>query len=249
MMTAPEVSIILTCYDEESIIGSSLRRVIRLMECLKKEFEIIIVNDGSRDGSRCCIADLVRKDDRLRVVENPENCGRGFSIAAGIRSSRGRIVGYIDTDLEIAPHYILPMVTAIEDGYDVATIYRLYLCRSYTVSNWCRVVLTIGYRMLVKLFLKVRLKDTETGCKFFRSERIMPLLEQAVRKRWFWDTEIMALAYYHGLRITEVPGVVVRNNSVPSNVRILRDVWRYIVHLVRFSRELGKNKRFKARHV
>ena len=103
-----------------------------------------------------------------------------------------------------------------------------------------RFVLHKGYAYLVRKLLKLGLKDTETGCKFFDRERILPLLKDIKDNYWFWDTEIMARAYYNGLKIREIPFYYERKWDKSSSVNIIRDSILYIIKLLRFRKELKR---------
>ena len=81
-------------------------------------------------------------------------------------------------------------------------------------------------------------RDTETGYKFFRRERVLPLLGEVRDGGWFWDTEFMARAARGGLSVAEIPGAYVRRGDKTSTVRGLRDSVRYFRQLLRFRRQL-----------
>jgi hypothetical protein len=95
-----------------------------------------------------------------------------------------------------------------------------------------------GYSFLVRKLLRVPIHDTETGYKFFRRERLLPVLDQIEDRGWFWDTEFMVRALRHGLRLVEIPGAYVRRSDKTSTVRGLRDSAAYFAKLVRFRRAL-----------
>ena len=80
-----------------------------------------------------------------------------------------------------------------------------------------------GYSWLVGNLLGVDIKDTETGCKFFNREAILPVLEKTQDPHWFWDTEIMVRSYYEGLKIVEYTVLFIRRPEVPSTVRLIKD--------------------------
>ena len=84
--------------------------------------------------------------------------------------------------------------------------------------------------------------DTETGYKFFRRRTVLPLLDEVRDEGWFWDTEFMARAARRGLRVAEVPGAYVRRTDKTSTVRGLRDSARYFRQLLRFRRELLRER-------
>ncbi len=91
----------------------------------------------------------------------------------------------------------------------------------------------MGYARLSAFLLGTGLRDTETGCKFFRRQTIFPVLEETACNGWFWDTEIMTRAYYAGLRILEIPTPFIRKGRI-STVRLGPAVFKYLTDLFRF---------------
>jgi hypothetical protein len=138
----------------------------------------------------------------------------------------------IDVDLEVEPRYILPCLIALEQGYDVATALRIYKLR---LDSLHRHAMSRVYQSLLRWQLDVPLKDTETGYKFFRRDRILPVLDQVLDRRWFWDTEIIVLAYVAGLRIIEIPALFEHRWDKPSSVKLFRDSIRHFQGLRRFN--------------
>ena len=85
-------------------------------------------------------------------------------------------------------------------------------------------------------------QDTETGYKFFRRERILPLLDEAQSNGWFWDTELMALCHKHGLNVCEVPALFIRRWDKASTVKPLRDSVAYFRELLRFRKRFFQER-------
>ena len=162
-----------------------------------------------------------------------ENKGRGATVTDGFRAARGEIAGYIDVDLEVHPRYIPSLLRAIEKGADVAVVRRIY---AFQLRSLDRYFMSRGYSWLVRRLLAVGLRDTETGYKFFRRERLMPVIDAIEDPAWFWDTEFMVRAARRGLRIDEVPGAYVRRDDKTSTVRGMRDSVLYFRKLLAFRR-------------
>ena len=132
-------------------------------------------------------------------------------------------------------HNIIPCVLKIMDGYDVATIHRIYKLRfSY---RW---IMSKGYRWLVRMVCKTPFKDTETGCKFFNREKILPIIEKTTDNHWFWDTQIMAISYYESLKIIEIPALFIKKPEFFSSVNYFSDSLDYFCKLMKF-REVIKS--------
>ncbi len=235
-MAEPQVSVVLACYNEEETLETSFREIWRTLEGLNRTSEIIFVDDVSRDRTPEIIRSLVAAHpDRVRAIFHETNRGRGATVNDGFRAARAPLVGFLDVDLEVHARYIPSLVTALEDGADVATVRRIY---AFQVSALDRYFMSRGYSMLVRWLLGVPLQDTETGFKFFRLERLRPVLDAIEDPGWFWDTEFMVRAHRAGLQIREIPGAYVRRDDKTSTVRGLRDSWAYFGKLLAFRKEL-----------
>ncbi len=231
-----DLSLILACYNEEDILEESFRQICDILDATKYAYEIIFVDDCSQDRTRAIIDHLIKRcpEKSLRKIYHEKNMGRGFAVSHGIMQAGGRIVGFIDVDLEVHAHYIPRMLLEIDRGNDIVSGWRTYKL------GWdclLRYIATASYKLLVRKLLKLPLKDTETGIKFFNRQRILPILKQTEDKRWFWDTEIMARSYYANLKIYEVPILFLRRKDKKSKVRLFNDSIDYLKKIWRFRDE------------
>jgi glycosyltransferase involved in cell wall biosynthesis len=161
-------------------------------------------------------------------------------VTEGFRAARGEITGFLDVDLEVHARYIPSLVRAIEQGADVATVRRIY---AFQLGSLDRYAMSRGYSWLVRWLLGVPIRDTETGYKFFRRERLSSVLDEIEDPGWFWDTEFMVRAHRRGLRMVEIPGAYVRRGDKSSTVRGLRDSARYFAKLLSFRSHLRRGPR------
>ena len=239
MGAAPKVSLILACYNEEQILETSFAEIRQTLQELGRPFEVIFVDDLSRDRTREILRALVaaHPDLDLKLILHERNQGRGATVTDGFRAARGEITGYLDVDLEVHCRYVPSVVRALEQGADVATVRRIY---AFQILRLDRYLMSRGYSFLVRRLLGVNLQDTETGFKFFRREKLLPILEQIRDPGWFWDTEFMVRALRKGLRIVEIPGAYLRRYDKASTVRGLRDSAEYFLKLLSFRRELER---------
>jgi glycosyltransferase involved in cell wall biosynthesis len=235
MPRASLVSVVLACYNEEEILSGSFAEIKGTLDDLGRPYEIIFVDDVSRDRTREIIRGIVdaHPGAPIRVILHEKNQGRGATVTDGFRAARGDIVGYLDVDLEVHSRYIPSLVRAIEQGADVATVRRIY---AFQVRSLDRYLMSRGYSFLVRRLLEVPIHDTETGYKFFRRERLLPVLDEIEDGGWFWDTEFMVRALRRGLRLQEIPGAYVRRGDKTSTVSGLRDSVAYFRKLLRFRR-------------
>lgn len=222
-----DLSLVIACYNEEEILDASMTEVFRVLDALRWTSEVIFVDDQSRDRTLEVIRRIMagNPDRRIRMLAHERNIGRGGTVMDGMRIADGRFLAFIDIDLEVHARYLLPCLIALEQGNDVATALRIY---RFSWRSLDRYILSRGYRWLMRRLTGVPLQDTETGFKVFRADRMRPVLEACVDPGWFWDTEVMARAYFSGLRIIEVPVLFLRRFDKASSVHALRDTIDYL---------------------
>lgn len=122
--THPTYSIVAPVFNEEETIPHFYQRVISVMEQVGEPFELILVNDGSRDGSYAAMKQMHRQDPRVRVVDFSRNFGHQIAISAGLDHARGDAVVIIDSDLQDPPEVILQMIAAWKNGAEVVYAQR-----------------------------------------------------------------------------------------------------------------------------
>ena len=230
-----DISIVIACYNEESLLEESVKKIMAVMDATRWKYELIFVDDRSRDNTRQIIERIIAENPKhlLKKIFHERNTGRGKTVTDGILAAEGTYVGYLDIDLEVGAHYIPLMMITLQQGADIATAFRVY---KETLKIFVRAVLSIGYRFLMHLMLKIPVKDTETGYKFFNRKRILPILNETKDPGWFWDTEIMARSYQANLKIVELPCLFIRRYDKKSSVNLFRDTFEYLTKLVKFSR-------------
>lgn len=248
-----DVSLILPCYNEMDVFAGSVARIVEVLKSSTLRYEIIFVDDGSRDGTQKLIESACRKLDsrrslsrtlmrdgndkgRHRAIYHSVNQGRGKTVADGMRVAQGTVVGYIDIDCEVGPEYIPQMVRMIlSKEADIAIGKRIYRT---SAGSLVREVLSRGYQWLSDVMIGTGGLDTETGYKFFDRKKIVPILKRMAHPGWFWDTEIMVRSKRANLSIVEIPVLFIRRFDKQSSVHIVRDTWDYMVQLWRFRKSL-----------
>jgi glycosyltransferase involved in cell wall biosynthesis len=237
-MQNPEISLILTCHNEVSLIREAVAKLEEIFFHTNYIFEIIISDDGSINGSRKLIEEMVRTNPRLSLVAHASNLGHGEAVKNGIRQAHGRICGFIDIDFEISPYYIFPLIDYINNGYDIAAIQRISFQPTISFYHIIRNACSRIYQCIRKWYLNIPLNDTEAGCKFFNTKKILPLLEKTKNSHWFWNTEIMCHAYNWHYRIMLHPGIMTRRSDKKSQVKLFPVILDYLRHLVLLKKQL-----------
>ncbi|OGW84234.1 MAG: hypothetical protein A2Z83_08105 [Omnitrophica bacterium GWA2_52_8] len=232
-MDTVDVSIVLACYNASSYAEESIRQIQAVMDATIYRYELIFVDDKSKDDTVAIVQKCIEGKDNCHLHLHDINIGRGKTVFDGFTKAQGTIVGFIDLDLDNPARYIPSMILGIRSGNaDVCTALRVYQWK-LNLYFLVRLICSKGYAFLSSRLLGTNLKDTETGCKFFRKEKIMPSMQESKSSGWFWDTEIMTRAYYADLKILEIPTLFIRNTHV-STVNLLPETLRYLKSLMKF---------------
>lgn len=236
-----DLSLILACYNEEPILKENIEKIFSILDQTDFSYEIIFIDDCSRDKTAQVIRQIIKKNPRRNLVSiyHQKNQGRGKTVTDGILRSRGKVVGFIDVDLEIPADYVPRFVNAVLLGYDVAVALRIY---DFTLRSLPRWFASKGYIKLRKWLLGNGLKDTEAGYKFFNRQKILPILKKTRDPGWFWDTEIMIRSKKAGCKIIEIPTVFIRDFEKKSTVRLIPDSFAYLRRLFLFRKKIGKKE-------
>ncbi len=191
------LSLVFPVFDEERNIGLLLESSRQLAPQLADSFEIVVVDDGSRDGSADVIERYRRADPRIRVVRHASNCGYGAALRAGLREARGDLVFFTDADLQfdIAE---LSKLLAHADEFDIVAGYR-----HPRRDPWPRRVIAWVWGALVQWLFDLRVRDIDCAFKVFHRRVIEAIPMSSIGA--FVNTEILVRARREGFRIHQVP--------------------------------------------
>jgi dolichyl-phosphate beta-glucosyltransferase len=224
-------SFIIPAYNESCRIRPGLDEVLRWMAEHKWEGEILVVDDGSRDDTADVIREYARGHSQIRLLQNPGNRGKGFSVRNGMLQARGDICLFTDADLSSPISEAPKLFEAIRAGAEVAIGSRWLRTEMQTERQpLYRQAFGRIFNLLLRLFLGLRFRDTQCGFKAFRREaaqRIFPL--QRI-ERWGFDPEILYIARRMGLPIAEVP--VLWAHSEGTRLHPFRDGIRMFVDVL-----------------
>jgi glycosyltransferase involved in cell wall biosynthesis len=194
-VTKIEVSVILPVLDEVESLGVLHRELTEALQRLGRSYEIIFVDDGSRDGSFQRIEKLRLEDPRVRAMQLRRNFGKAAALAVGFGEAQGDVVVTLDADLQDDPAEIPKLLSRLEDGFDLVSGWKQDRQdpRSKTwpsrLFNWVTGFLT-----------GVRLHDFNSGFKIYRREVV-----QEIRLYGELHRFIPALAAWRGFQVTEIP--------------------------------------------
>lgn len=216
-----ELSIIIPAYNEEKRLPRTFQRIEDYLSSRGGAYEVIVVDDGSSDGTAPLVEATKSRWPEIRLLKNPGNRGKGYSVRHGMLQARGKIVLFTDADLSAPIEEADKLLAALATN-DVAIGSRA-LDRSLTTVRqpWYRESIGIVFNGVVRVVLGLPFADTQCGFKAFRSAPSRIIFDQQRIERFGFDPELLFLARRHGLTVAEVP--VHWANDLGTRVSALRD--------------------------
>ena len=223
-----ELSVVVPAYNEAETIEQALRRLVEHLDRQPNCSEVIVVSDGCTDGT----PDLVEKLElpQVRVVHYAPNRGKGNAQRAGVDASHGKLVAFIDADLDIHPKSLLGLLDRLATtGADAVVASKLHADSEVTYPFFRRLQSSV-FRTLVRLLFSLDVADSQTGLKVFRSEVLSTCLPHVDSSGFAFDLELLVRANDAGYRVIEGPVRLDYQFSTTTGagavVRMLRDVSR-----------------------
>ena len=202
----PVYSIIIPAYNEGSRLGVTLERVLAYVARRGWDAEVIVVNDGSRDNTTEIIRCYAGKNPRLRLLENPGNRGKGYSVRNGMLHAQGEILLFSDADLSAPIEEADKLFAALENGADVAIGSRWLQSDLQTQrQSLHRQLFGRVFNVLLRVTLGLSFKDTQCGFKAFTRQAADTIFPLQDIERWGFDPELLYLAKKFKFRVVEVP--------------------------------------------
>ena len=239
----PELSVIIPAYNEALRLPRTLERIAAYANQFDREVEVLVVDDGSTDGTAAVAEAFRGKIPALRVVPNGRNRGKGFSVRHGVGEAHGRIALFTDADLSAPIEEADKLIAALEH-FDVAIGSRAVNRSLITVhQSPLREFAGILFNKIVRVILRLPFVDTQCGFKAFLREPCRIIFEQQRIERFGFDPELLYLARHHGLRAVEIP--VRWGHSPATKVSMLRDSVQMFLDVfkIRWNALLGRYPR------
>jgi glycosyltransferase involved in cell wall biosynthesis len=222
---------VIPAYNESARLGATLERVLAFVRAQEWNAEVIVVNDGSRDDTAEIVRAMAAKVPALRLVENPGNRGKGYSVRNGMLQARGRVVLFSDADLSAPIEEAPKLLRALEAGADIAIGSRWLRAETQTQRQpLYRQFFGRIFNLLLRLTLGLQFKDTQCGFKAFKQAAVQALFPRQKIERWGFDPEILYLARKFGFRVQEIP--VIWGHSGGTRIHPLKDGARMFLEML-----------------
>ena len=199
------LTIIVPAYNEEAVIYKNLISIAETVYTFCPNYEIIAVNDGSSDQTRSEILRARKENSRIKMVSYQKNRGKGGAIKAGVTYASGAYIAFLDADLDLPAEQLETFYrTMLEQDTDIVIGSKLHK-DSKLHYPLTRKIMSYGYYLLLRILFHLKIKDTQTGIKLFRSEILKPIITQLETSGYAYDIELLARAVDHGFQIVELP--------------------------------------------
>jgi glycosyltransferase involved in cell wall biosynthesis len=192
----PSISLFLPLHDEEGNVEEAVRRALATLPGVADEYEVILVDDGSRDRTGLIADRLAARDRRIRVVHHPANCGYGAALRSGIAACRHEWIFYTDGDNQFDIREIV-LLLPLSREHDIVSGYRID-----RRDHWIRKLNASVFKLAIRLFFGLRLRDVDCAFKLYRASIFDGL--KLTSDGALIDVEILAGARARGARIAEV---------------------------------------------
>jgi len=237
--SAVALSVVIPAFNEARRIGPTLAAVRSWLESRAVPAEIIVVDDGSRDGTADRAREALAGFEGSRIIAVPENRGKGAAVRTGVLEARGDLILVSDADLSTPIEEVEKLRARIEEGADIVIGSRALLGADLQVRQRAlRESMGKFFNRLVRGLVLKGVPDTQCGFKLFHREAARAVFSESRVCGFCFDVEILALASRQGLCVRQVP--VVWRNSPHSRVRLIRSSLRMIADLVRLRRRIGR---------
>lgn len=214
------LSVIIPAYNEEKRLPKTLQEISGYLSQQDYNYEIIVVNDGSKDRTAEITREQVGKVENLRLIDNKENHGKGYVVRQGMLEAKGQYRLFTDADNSTSIDQAEKMWPSFKEGCEVVIGSRDIKGAVIAVpQSWLRRRLGDIFNLIVQISSGLwGIWDTQCGFKGFSQKAVEEIFPQLTIDRWAFDVEILVLAKNRGYAIKEVP--VVWINSPESKVKL-----------------------------
>jgi dolichyl-phosphate beta-glucosyltransferase len=240
-MPYPSYSIVIPAFNESARIPATLDSVVTCIRNRGWSAEVIVVDDGSRDRTPELVLDFAAHAPEVRLLRNPANRGKGFSVRNGLLQALGEVVMFTDADLSAPIDEAEGLFAAIAAGADIAIGSRwLERARQSIRQPLYRQFFGRCFNAVTRLVMGLPYADTQCGFKAFTRAAAQTVFQLQTIDRWGFDPEILFIALKRGYRIVEVP--VSWAHDERTRISYLKDGMRMLedIAIVRWNALLGR---------
>lgn len=227
-----KLSVVVPAYNEEERLGATLDRMIEYLATQPRAWELVVVDDGSRDRTRDLVTQAANAHPAVRLIANERNRGKGYTVRRGMLAATGDAVLFSDADLSSPIEEVEKLLPLLEAGHDVVIGSRDIIGSKIEVPQPLhRRVMGYSFMVLRDWIAVSGFRDTQCGFKLFRQKAAQEVFSRSRVDGFCFDVEILAIAKTMGYRMCEIP--VVWRNDERSKVNPIGDPLKMFLDLFR----------------
>jgi len=227
-----KLSVIVPCFNEESRFGEGFNHYFNYLKKQKYPWELILVNDGSKDRTLDLIKQYAKASKNIKIVTYSKNRGKGYAICQGIKAARGQHILFSDLDHSVSIDTVESLFPYFEKGFEVVIGSRRVKGAKILIhQSWLRETLGRGFTFLVRIFINWNIQDATCGFKAFTKEASRKIFNSVLIYDWAFDAEVLYLAKKYHLKIAQAP--VVWRDVRGTKVSLKKDILRSLLGLLK----------------
>jgi len=219
------LSFVVPAYNEEDFIEDTLGALEAIIKGKNLPYEIVVVDDGSLDGTLAKAVRYAKRNGHVKVVSYLKNMGKGHAVKTGFMQTTGEVVVFADSDMEIDLVTISKYLEALKHGDIVIASKRHSDSRVEVPLS--RKILSISFNGLVRLLTGVPLNDTQSGLKAMKKNAFVDIFPRLAVKRYAFDVELLTVAHLYDLKVVEMPVSIKLDASFKP-----KEIWHMFVDLL-----------------
>jgi dolichyl-phosphate beta-glucosyltransferase len=238
--SVPSLSIIIPAYNEEDRLGPTFELLRAWMDAAERDIQVLVVDDGSSDGTGALVNSVAASDARISLVSNGENRGKGFSVGHGVSKATGELILFSDADLS-TPLGEFERLEAALAGHAIAIGSRaLPDSRLEKRQPLYREMMGRTFNLFVQAMVFPGIRDTQCGFKLFRREAAQATFSRRKIDGFAFDVEILYVARRLGYSVAEVPVLWINDEaSRVDPIRHSAQMFRDILRIRRLHRDIA----------
>ena len=201
-----EFSILIPAFNEANRIIATIEETEKVLEKFNTNYEILIVDDGSIDGTSDVVkAHSKNNNTKVKIESYSPNKGKGFALKYGFGFLSGRHILFLDADLDLHPSHLVDLYEIMQQSHADVVIGSKQNIDSILNYPKIRKLLSSAYYFLIKVLFSLPVKDTQTGIKLFKYDVLKVCLPKVLVKRYAFDLELLLVVNEKKYKIMEVP--------------------------------------------
>lgn len=224
-MNAISISTVIPVYNEEGYLLETISCLYFFLGSNFNEYEVIVVDDGSKDRTSNILTELQKKYQNLKVITNKKNMGLGYSLKNGFNAATKEVIFYIDCDLPFPPHFLLQAIKELEKSHFV-------IGRRDAWDNILRKYMSFAYNFMIRKLFRINFADINVGVKVFKRKILQSLNLRSSGS--FFSAELALEARRQGFIVSELPCSYRKRIYGTSKLNNIKNIFQALIETVTY---------------